>query len=179
MGAGIAATTSCGTTPLATPNKLFMILKTIAEDGSSQTLSLAHKWSSTIVRELMDLAGGSSWERWKAHAHETGVSVVPGEENAGKPVADVTKTRWQFLPPTSQPPWKVKRAQAFAEKKGEGGAVVGELILNAQAQTENGEEKADDIVEEAPKVKALSGPGAILRSSEKPKTLRGPATALA
>ncbi|KAJ7719418.1 hypothetical protein B0H16DRAFT_1739450 [Mycena metata] len=50
-------------------------------NGNTETLNLHAKWSTAIVRELMDLAGAPSWLRWKAEAARTGVPLVPGAEH--------------------------------------------------------------------------------------------------
>jgi small subunit ribosomal protein S25 len=52
----------------------------ISDDGSTKTLDLQAKWSTTIVKELMETAGGESWARWKAEANASGSPLVPGEE---------------------------------------------------------------------------------------------------
>ncbi|KAJ7596688.1 hypothetical protein C8J56DRAFT_737576, partial [Mycena floridula] len=52
------------------------------EEGTSHTFNLQDKWSTTIVRELMDVAGGNPWEKWKADAIKAQKPIVPGEENA-------------------------------------------------------------------------------------------------
>jgi hypothetical protein len=52
----------------------------ISDDGSTKTLDLHAKWSTTIVKELMETAGGESWARWKAEANASGSPLVPGEE---------------------------------------------------------------------------------------------------
>ncbi|KAJ7475651.1 hypothetical protein FB451DRAFT_975268, partial [Mycena latifolia] len=46
-------------------------------DGRTQTLNLHARWSTAIVRELMDSAGSPAWVRWKAEAARAGVPVVP------------------------------------------------------------------------------------------------------
>ena len=51
-----------------------------SEDGSTSTIDLAHKWSTTIAKELMDLAGGEPWRAYKASALAAGHPVLPGEE---------------------------------------------------------------------------------------------------
>jgi len=56
-------------------------------DGGVRTLDLQDKWSTTIVKELMDVAGCSSWQKWKEEASELGLPVVPGEEREGRKVA--------------------------------------------------------------------------------------------
>ncbi|KAL0576882.1 hypothetical protein V5O48_005089 [Marasmius crinis-equi] len=50
------------------------------EDGSRKTIDMHNKWSTSIVKELMELAGGDPWRRWKATASKNGQPLVPGEE---------------------------------------------------------------------------------------------------
>ena len=45
---------------------------------------MQQKWSTTILKELMDLAGGVSWAQWKSHAQASGQPVAPGEENEAR-----------------------------------------------------------------------------------------------
>jgi small subunit ribosomal protein S25 len=42
---------------------------------------MSNKWSTTIAKELMDLAGGEPWKAYKSAALTAGVPVLPGEEN--------------------------------------------------------------------------------------------------
>lgn len=48
----------------------------LSEDGSKQTLNMNQKWSSAIFQELMDLAGGTPWQRWKKERLAAGLPVV-------------------------------------------------------------------------------------------------------
>ncbi|KAJ7650578.1 hypothetical protein FB45DRAFT_997452 [Roridomyces roridus] len=50
------------------------------DDGKTQTLNLHGKWSTAILRELMDSSGSPSWARWKAEVARTGVPLVAGIE---------------------------------------------------------------------------------------------------
>ncbi|KAJ6513451.1 hypothetical protein C8R45DRAFT_776702, partial [Mycena sanguinolenta] len=50
-------------------------------NGETQTLNLHGKWSTAIVRELMNSVATPSWERWKAEAARTGVPLIPGSEH--------------------------------------------------------------------------------------------------
>lgn len=59
------------------------------EDGKKKELDLQEKWSSAILQELMDTAGGETWKRYKAAAKVDGLPVVPGES---KTVAEARKT---------------------------------------------------------------------------------------
>ncbi|KAH9949470.1 hypothetical protein B0H21DRAFT_728083 [Amylocystis lapponica] len=45
-------------------------------DGSTRTLNLDKKWSSTIFGELMDMAGGTPWQRWKKERLAAGLPIV-------------------------------------------------------------------------------------------------------
>ncbi|KAF9489210.1 hypothetical protein BDN71DRAFT_1593605 [Pleurotus eryngii] len=51
-------------------------------NGQAQTLDLQDKWSTTIVRELMDTAGARSWFAWKEESAATGSPLLRGEERA-------------------------------------------------------------------------------------------------
>jgi len=48
------------------------------EDGRIQTLDLQDKWSTTILKELMDLAGGNPWKQHVEEATKAGMPVIPG-----------------------------------------------------------------------------------------------------
>ncbi|KAF8207296.1 hypothetical protein K438DRAFT_1517363, partial [Mycena galopus ATCC 62051] len=50
-------------------------------DGPTQSFNLHGKWSTAIVRELMDSVTSPAWERWKAEAARTGVPLIPGSEH--------------------------------------------------------------------------------------------------
>lgn len=39
-------------------------------------MDLEGKWSSAIFTELMDTAGGSSWERWKRERAAAGLPII-------------------------------------------------------------------------------------------------------
>jgi small subunit ribosomal protein S25 len=41
---------------------------------------MSNKWSTTIAKELMDLAGGDPWKEHKAAAQAAGLPILPGEE---------------------------------------------------------------------------------------------------
>ncbi|KAF7437365.1 hypothetical protein PC9H_004204 [Pleurotus ostreatus] len=55
-------------------------------NGQAQTLDLHGKWSTTIVRELMDTAGARSWFAWKEESAATDSPLLRGEERAPEPV---------------------------------------------------------------------------------------------
>lgn len=58
----------------------------MAANGQAQTLDLHGKWSTTIVRELMDTAGARSWFAWKEESAATGSPLLRGEERVPEPV---------------------------------------------------------------------------------------------
>ncbi|KAF8898331.1 hypothetical protein BD779DRAFT_1483386 [Infundibulicybe gibba] len=49
-------------------------------DGQQHTLDMHEKWSTVILKELMEMAGGDPWKQWKAEATSRGLAVIPGEE---------------------------------------------------------------------------------------------------
>ena len=53
----------------------------LAEDGAETTIDMSNKWSTTIAKELMDLAGGDIWKQHKAAAQAAGLPILPGEES--------------------------------------------------------------------------------------------------
>ncbi|KIM51256.1 hypothetical protein SCLCIDRAFT_1224696 [Scleroderma citrinum Foug A] len=50
------------------------------ENGVSKTIDMSKKWSTAIVKELMDLAGGDPWKSYKSAALTSGHPILPGEE---------------------------------------------------------------------------------------------------
>jgi small subunit ribosomal protein S25 len=114
-------------------------------DGKSHTIRLDEKWSTTIVRELMDLAGGTAWAEWKSHALETGIPVVPGEESAGRPLP-----KKLALPPPTLAPWELVRAKNLAEMKKS--QAVSELAENADAGMTQEEPAASSRTEIEPQI---------------------------
>ncbi|THH30401.1 hypothetical protein EUX98_g3800 [Antrodiella citrinella] len=63
------------------------------KDGTSRTLDLDKKWSSTIFEELMDLAGGHPWERWKRERIAAGLPFVDRPEPKSKSTPTPRKSR--------------------------------------------------------------------------------------
>ena len=51
-----------------------------SENGTLKTIDMSKKWSTTIVKELMDLAGGDPWKAYKSAAVAAGHPILPGEE---------------------------------------------------------------------------------------------------
>jgi small subunit ribosomal protein S25 len=88
----------------------------VTENGESKTLSLHEKWSSTILRELMDTAGGTAWETWKAERLVAGEPIVEGEEKH----KEAEKLLRRRPVPPSLEEWTVKKemeAKAKEERK--------------------------------------------------------------
>lgn len=52
---------------------------------------MSNKWSTTVAKELMDLAGGEPWRMYKAAALAAGHPILPGEEK--ERLAQNTKRR--------------------------------------------------------------------------------------
>ncbi|KAG5636001.1 hypothetical protein H0H81_009428 [Sphagnurus paluster] len=75
-------------------------------NGTRTTLDMHAKWSSTITKELMDLAGGDAWAQWKAHAAAAGVPLVPGSSES--PTASIPAQKGQTQ--TQLPTLKAFRA---------------------------------------------------------------------
>ncbi|KAG7090636.1 hypothetical protein E1B28_009738 [Marasmius oreades] len=50
------------------------------EDGTLKTIDMHKKWSTNILKELMEVAGGDPWRKWKNKAQREGHPLVQGEE---------------------------------------------------------------------------------------------------
>ncbi|KAH7884102.1 hypothetical protein F5I97DRAFT_1898354 [Phlebopus sp. FC_14] len=61
------------------------------QDGTTSTINLSDKWSTTITKELMDLAGGDPWRTYKEAALAGGQQVLPGEEK--EQLASISRAR--------------------------------------------------------------------------------------
>ena len=48
-------------------------------DGKTTTLNLHDKWSSTILKELMNIAGGDPWKKYVAESTAAGLPAIFGE----------------------------------------------------------------------------------------------------
>lgn len=55
----------------------FFIL--FSEDGKTSVLNLHDKWSTTILKELMTIAGGDPWKKYVAASTAAGLPTVVGE----------------------------------------------------------------------------------------------------
>nr|GAT60893.1 predicted protein [Mycena chlorophos] len=121
------------------------------KNGNTQTLSLHGKWSTTIVREVMDLGESAGWERWKAEAQRTGSPLVPGMENA----PEVVDPRPD--PGVSFDAWRLKytRAQRRAmESKADGkkGREKEELTPEEEEQRREAKKEARRARLDAPRL---------------------------
>jgi small subunit ribosomal protein S25 len=61
-------------------------------DGTTKTLDMHRKWSTSILQELMDTAGGTAWERWKAERSAAGLPIL-GEAPVETPVLEPIRSR--------------------------------------------------------------------------------------
>ncbi|KAF8885259.1 hypothetical protein CPB84DRAFT_1634434, partial [Gymnopilus junonius] len=49
-------------------------------NGTVQRIDMQDKWSTTILKELMDLAGGDPWKRHVQECQKAGTPVIPTGE---------------------------------------------------------------------------------------------------
>lgn len=49
------------------------------EDGKTTILDLHNKWSTTILKELMTIAGGDPWKKYVAASTVAGLPAIVGE----------------------------------------------------------------------------------------------------
>jgi hypothetical protein len=56
-----------------------LIYFSYSENGKTSTLNLENKWSSTILKELMTIAGGDPWKKHVAMSTAAGLPPVFGE----------------------------------------------------------------------------------------------------
>ena len=120
-----------------------------AEDGSHKMIDMDKKWSTTIVKELMELAGGDPWRRWKNTAEKTGQPVLPGEEHE-RPTIPAPKG---MLP---LPNLKVYRQTHPQSKKADG-----KVALDGTSK-QKGQKAGKDAVVTPPDVGAKTGAAAVL-----------------
>lgn len=52
--------------------------------GKTRTIEMDNKWSTTIIRELMEAAGGDPWREYKKLRTAGGLPLLPGEEDEHK-----------------------------------------------------------------------------------------------
>ncbi|KAM6497811.1 hypothetical protein JOM56_005759 [Amanita muscaria] len=48
-------------------------------NGPVEIIDMHGKWSTTILKELMDMAGGDLWAQWKSQARASDQPIIPGE----------------------------------------------------------------------------------------------------
>ncbi|KDQ55009.1 hypothetical protein JAAARDRAFT_181844 [Jaapia argillacea MUCL 33604] len=51
-------------------------------NGDTHKIDMGKKWSTSIFEELMNVAGGNAWERWKAEREAQGLPVIEGAHRA-------------------------------------------------------------------------------------------------
>ncbi|KAF8238685.1 hypothetical protein L208DRAFT_1240979 [Tricholoma matsutake] len=88
-------------------------------NGSQKTLDMHEKWSTTILKELMELAGGDPWRQWKVESASAGLPLVPGEENEHR-VAKRTSVQLPSLKQfrASIPPPPIQESESQRTSKG-------------------------------------------------------------
>ncbi|KAJ7104310.1 hypothetical protein B0H15DRAFT_809427 [Mycena belliarum] len=82
-------------------------------DGTTQNLSLHSKWSTAIVRELMETAGSPTWVRWKAEAARAGLALVPGAEHEPPSTAQPRRAEPRF----SVDEWRAKHPRKIRKRR--------------------------------------------------------------
>ncbi|RDB24602.1 hypothetical protein Hypma_008216 [Hypsizygus marmoreus] len=124
-------------------------------DGQQKTLDMHEKWSSTILKELMEVAGGDAWAQWKLEAAATGQPLVPGEESEDSVVKRPAPTPLPSLKlfRATAPPPPAPESESSKEKHTLEQAIAGEASLKA-------EEKQADIPIPPPRPK--TGAAAVL-----------------
>lgn len=88
------------------------------------------KWSTAIVKEVMEAAGGDAWQRYKAEAEAAGREVIPGE--AGERGVLSRKTKGA-LPGLYE--FRAARAKTTATPSKEVPTIPPETISQAEATT--------------------------------------------
>lgn len=121
-----------------------------AEDGISKTLPLHGKWSSTILRELMDTAGGTAWETWKAERLIAGEPIVEGEQEAEKAEKLIRKTPV----PMSWEEWNVHKEKEVKAKEAR--------KVEEEKEREDAERKAAEVELMPERPRPRTGAGAVL-----------------
>jgi len=58
--------------------------------GKTRTIEMDNKWSTAIIRELMEAAGGDPWREYKKLRTAEGLSLLPGEEDEHKHRRELT-----------------------------------------------------------------------------------------
>lgn len=132
-------------------------------NGHSKVLDLQQKWSTSILKEVMEVAGGDPWKKWKEEAAESGRPLVPGEENEGliKPTHPRIPLPSLKTYLASKPPPKPKKEKGVDQAKEQGSDP--EVILKGVQASKEAEEEPKVEVKEIPRgPRPTSGPGAVL-----------------
>jgi len=80
--------------------------------GATQTIDLDGKWSTNIFEDLMDLAGGSAWEKWKeTHPSERREVESIDRTPARTPKAKIEAAKLPHLEDTEPEPVMRTKAQ--------------------------------------------------------------------
>ncbi|KAJ6614923.1 hypothetical protein B0H10DRAFT_2043216 [Mycena sp. CBHHK59/15] len=140
-------------------------------DGKSHTLNLHAKWSSAILRELMDTAGSAAWTRWKDEAARTGVPLVPGSselptlESAAPPPPE---PRFSFAEWAAQRPARRRRKPkaATAEKGAKAKVEKAEKRAKADAQAKASPAQVEKTPEQLARVQAKAEEDARKKAEE-------------
>jgi hypothetical protein len=70
----------------------FILLENETTDsGRRQTINVHEKWSTAIVKEVMEAAGGVAWQQYKVEAEAAGREVIPGEAGEKRVLSRKTK----------------------------------------------------------------------------------------
>lgn len=59
---------------------LVLTLEIMLVTGKVQKFDLQGQWSTAIVKELMEVAGGEPWIKWKRNAQREKIPIIPGED---------------------------------------------------------------------------------------------------
>ncbi|EDR08318.1 uncharacterized protein LACBIDRAFT_327445 [Laccaria bicolor S238N-H82] len=73
-------------------------LELVFDNGRRQTINMHEKWSTAIVKEVMEAAGGDAWQTYKVEAEAAGREVVPGEAGEKSVLVSSGKTKGELLP---------------------------------------------------------------------------------
>jgi hypothetical protein len=112
-------------------------------------LTLHEKWSSTILEELMDTAGGRAWEAWKAEQTSAGEPVVEGEQRAKNMEDLIRKTPV----PISWEEWTIKKREEMRAME----------ARKIEQETKREEAETSAVVELMPeRPRPRTGAGAVL-----------------
>ncbi|KAJ7726065.1 hypothetical protein DFH07DRAFT_853329 [Mycena maculata] len=124
-------------------------------DGKTETLNLHGKWSTAIVRELMENAGSAAWVRWKAEAARAGLPLVPGEEHEKSELPPMEGEQVKAEPRWSFDEWVKSHRRRVRKSREEGKAGAGQTKKKKEVkgkgkekEKEEKEVKAKDVVDQ-------------------------------